>query len=317
LAWKGEDSSRIGLELAFLNEDGVRFEWKVSLEQYQRDFVVRETLEKMAIGSPPSVILQNDPQGNRWWWSESSSTRERLSIESTACALGIAAKNEGFPGRSVYDFVRGCVFCDPNPGVLKRPSMPDRPMYLDIFGGNLAARLRVIRDSDSEVFERIRQIVVDVTGVELTQFDVRDLDDGRLALSVQEQGLRFRVNQPALSNGTLRILALAVALTGAERPGLFAVEEPENYVHPTALEALVRLFLEASERSQVVLTTHSPLVLDCLLDRPEAVCVVSGAAGEGTRVTRETSRDDVLKALDESGFSLGAYWLSRGFKGTD
>lgn len=317
LAWKGEEATSISLDLTFAELNGAKFEWRVSIEQQGRDFVVRETLEKIAGSSPPSTILENEPQGNRWWWSESSSTRERLSIEPTACALGIAAKNEGFPGRRVFEFIKTWVFCDPNPGVLKQPSLPDRPLHLDIFGRNLAARLRVIRDSDPDSFDRIRQMVVDITGVELTQFDIRDLDDGRLALSVVEQGLRFRVNQPALSNGTLRVLALAVALTGTEKPGLFAVEEPENYVHPTALEGLVKLLVAASEHSQVIVTTHSPLLLDCLGEMPEAICVVSGEAGQGTTVAREESRENVLKALEESGFTLGTYWLSRGFKGLD
>ena len=314
LTWKGEDASRVTLNTTFSAPDGTTFDWHVSLEQTRQDFAVRESLQKIHPSSPPETILENNPHGDRWWWSTTSGTQERLSLEPTACALSAAAKNEGFPGRAIYEFIRTWVFVDPNPGVLKYPSSPDRPAHLDFFGRNLAARLQVIKDSDPSGFEQIRRDVGDITGVELTQLDVRDLDDGRVALSVGEQGLKYRVNQPAISNGILRILALAVALSGGDRARLFAVEEPENYVHPTAVESLVRLLITASEASQILITTHSPLVLNCFGDMPESVYVVGGPPGRGTTLEHGGTAADISKALAESGFSLGDFWLSRGFK---
>src|SRR5262249_36429372 len=239
---------------------------------------------------------------------------ERLSLEPTACALSAAGKNEGFPGRAIYEFIRTWVFADPNPGFLKYPSAPDRPAHLEFFGRNLAARLQVIKDSDPSAFDRIRGIVGDITGVELTQLDVRDLDDGRVALSVGEQGLKYRVNQPSISNGILRVLALAVALSGTDRARLFAVEEPENYVHPTALESLVDLLISASESSQILITTHSPLVLNSFGSMPEAVYVVNGPSGQGTTLEHGGTAGDILRALKESGFSLGDFLLIIGLK---
>jgi predicted ATPase len=312
LTWKGEAASRVVLNTTF-EDDGVVFKWNVSLEQSKQEFSVHEVVQHYSTGSPPSNVLENDPNGDKWWWSETSKTRERLSLEPTSCALSAAAKNEGFPGRAIYDFVRTWVFADPNPGVLKFPSTPDRPAYLDFFGRNLAARLRVIKESDPAAFERVRRIVGDITGIKLTQLDVRELDDGRVALSLEEQGLKYRVNQPAISNGVLRVLAFAVALSGADRARLFAVEEPENYVHPTTLRSLVELLISASESSQILVTTHSPLVLDCFMEMPEAIYVVHGPSGQGTTIEHGGTRADILKALEESGFSLGDFWLSRGF----
>jgi len=314
MTWKGEEASRVVLTATFSTASGEQFEWNVCLEQSRQDFYVRESLQQIVLASPPSTILENNPHGDRWWWSATSGSRERLSLEPTACALSAAAKNEAFPGRAIYEFIRTWVFADPNPGVLKYPSSPDRPAHLDFVGRNLAARLQVIKDSDPVAFERIRRIVGDITGVELTQLDVRELDDGRVALSLGEQGLKYRVNQPAISNGILRILALAVALSGTDRARLFAVEEPENYVHPTALESLVQLLITASESSQILVTTHSPLVLNCFGDMPEAVYVVNGPSGQGTTLEPGGAPDDISRALAESGFSLGDFWMSRGFK---
>ena len=65
---------------------------------------------------------------------------------------------------------------------------------------------------------------------------------------------------------------------------------------------------------QILVTTHSPLLLDFLND-PEAVCVVRHTDQEGTRVTRESNAVAVLQALEESGFRLGEFYETKGFGG--
>ncbi|WP_437738611.1 AAA family ATPase [Sorangium sp. So ce1335] len=88
-----------------------------------------------------------------------------------------------------------------------------------------------------------------------------------------------------LSDGTLRVLGLATMLEASPPGGLIAIEEPENGIHPSRLRALVELLravaspsLEdggaASSPRQVLITSHSPVVLAALMDRPDDIVVV-------------------------------------------
>ena len=114
-----------------------------------------------------------------------------------------------------------------------------------------------------------------------------------------------------VSSGTLRILALMTAIYGQPGTTLVGIEEPENYVHPTAIESLVGHIREA-EGIQFMVTTHSPLLLDCLGD-PAAVAIVRRDPTAGTTVSHDGDAASVQKALDESGFGLGEYYQTGGF----
>ncbi len=114
-----------------------------------------------------------------------------------------------------------------------------------------------------------------------------------------------------VSSGTLRILALMTAIYGQPGTTLVGIEEPENYVHPTAISSLVNHMRDAEE-IQFMVTTHSPLLLDCL-DDPDAVAVVRRDPDNGTTVSREGNAEGVRKALEESEFGLGEYHSTKGF----
>ena len=113
------------------------------------------------------------------------------------------------------------------------------------------------------------------------------------------------------SSGTLRVLALMTALHTSTEAKLIGIEEPENYVHPGALSSFVEHLGSVGENIQLVVTTHSPLVLDALGD-PSVVRVVRRDGKKGT-VVEEGDAQGVRRALDESGFGLGEYYQTRGF----
>ena len=114
-----------------------------------------------------------------------------------------------------------------------------------------------------------------------------------------------------VSSGTLRMLALMTVLHTSSEAKLIGIEEPENYVHPSALPAFVEYLGSVGENIQLVITTHSPLVLDALGD-PEVVRVVRRQPQQGTTVEAGDA-EGVRKALTASGFGLGEYYQTRGF----
>ena len=129
-----------------------------------------------------------------------------------------------------------------------------------------------------------------------------------------EPGLHYPVNQMGVSSGTLRVLALMTALYGHPETKLIGIEEPENYLHPLALFNFAQHIAGAQGRHQMLLTTHSPLLLS-YLDEPAAVNVVKRDKNLGTIVHKEGNPDGVRKALEASGFGLGEYHETRGFGG--
>ena len=115
-----------------------------------------------------------------------------------------------------------------------------------------------------------------------------------------------------VSSGTLRMLALMTALFSESDTNLIGIEEPENYVHPTALSSFVEYLLNVKNRVQFMVTTHSPLLLD-FLNRPEVVRVVQHGEKQGTTVATEENASGVRRALDASGFGLGEFYETKGF----
>ena len=108
------------------------------------------------------------------------------------------------------------------------------------------------------------------------------------------------------------MLALMTALLAKSETNLIGIEEPENYVHPTALSAFVQYLLNARERTQLMVTTHSPLLLD-YLNEPEAVRVVQRDEEKGTVVLPQENPDGVRRALEASEFGLGQFYETKGF----
>lgn len=105
---------------------------------------------------------------------------------------------------------------------------------------------------------------------------------GIVDFSVQIQGGTVQVfleqehaNIPAtrLSDGTMRWLALIALLVDPEPPPLIAIEEPELGLHPDLIRGLAGLLREASQRTQLIVTTHSTALLDMFSDDPGAVLV--------------------------------------------
>ena len=237
----------------------------------------------------------------------------KLSLpQPTACALAAASVDQSFPGRQVAEFVGKWGFFDPSPAFLRRATFPDdEGPRLDQAGRNLVGRLFALKEGSPHIFQKIVAATKDVLGLpEEIQLRKQE-DDGRIYFVETEPGLNYPVHQLQASSGTLRMLALMTALLGEGDITLVGVEEPENYVHPNALDAFARYVQVARERIQILITTHSPLLLN-FLNEPEAVCVVRRGK-KGTEIERELEPAAVHKALEESGFGLGEFYESKGF----
>ncbi len=311
LAWKGEEAKEFELLTEF-GDDNQKLRWQVRVIRrgQERDFFLEEAVYRDEPNAPPRQLLYAR-EGKGSWYSEGGRDIHLSLTKPTGCALAAAAADQSFPGQPIATFVNEWGFFDPNPGNLRLATYSSEAgSRLDTLGRNLAGRLFEIHAHQPEIFDRIVNAVRSLLGVP-DRIEPRISDDGSVYFVQVERGLKFAVHQTGVSAGTLRMLALMTALFGEAESSLVGIEEPENYIHPNALGAFAELLRQASEKVQVILTTHSPLLLN-YVETPDAVCIVRWG-NHGTEVERESNPDAVRKALKESGLGLGDFHETKGF----
>jgi predicted ATPase len=107
---------------------------------------------------------------------------------------------------------------------------------------------------------------------------------GTVQFYLQEDGLRNRIPATRLSDGTIRFLAILALLLSPVPPPLICIEEPELGLHPDACVLLADLLVEASSRSQLIVTTHSDALVSALTEHADSVLVCDYL--QGTSLTR-------------------------------
>lgn len=122
----------------------------------------------------------------------------------------------------------------------------------------------------------------------------------------------FKIPATRLSDGTLRYLCLLAILCNPTPPPLICIEEPELGLHPNILPTLAELLKEASERTQIIITTHSDTLVDAMTDCPEVV-LVAEKTESGTNMTRLNA--EKLKPWLEK-YRLGQLWMRGDIGGT-
>ena len=308
LAWKGAEAQDVRLSVR-IEDCEKTYEWTVQLVADAINFHIDERVLDLT-QKPPNNLLLTTSGDSSWWRSGEEGSRVQLERGPSSCALAAAAADASFPARAIAEFVSRWGFFDPNPFLLRHGWDGVDSGRFDPYGRNLAETLYALENSSPDLFEQIVDSTRSIVGLP-SRIRTKEID-GRFYFLQDETGLQNPVHQMGASSGTLRMLALMTALHGRPSASLIGIEEPENYVHPTALSSFVEHLLDARERVQFVITTHSPMLLD-LLDDPVAVRVVRVVEGEGTTVDNPKDPDDVRRALDESGFGLGEFYETTGF----
>ena len=311
---KWEKSLRAELRLLFEDtEQSTQFNWTIGFITEERDFVVDEKITMQRFDDAESSLLWVE-RGIGCWMS-GNGQKIQIEREATTCALAHASVDADFEARILESFVADWRFIDPNLFAIRRRWQSDGSERLSADGSNLLERLHTLKASKPEIFEQIGQATQSVLGMpeRLTPVVHNHDDDHEVYhLHFHEKGLISPVTQESASSGTLRILALMTTLYESPGRGLIGIEEPENNIHPSALGDFVQYLVLASRQVQLLITTHSPILLDYLED-PNSVCVVKRDVDRGTRVDRENNPEGVRNALNASGFSLGEFHQTKGF----
>jgi predicted ATPase len=129
--------------------------------------------------------------------------------------------------------------------------------------------------------------------------------DGRILLRWVEKGQKYGRSSFDLSDGTLSFLYLATLLLGPKPSLLICIDEPEVGLHPHAIRLVAEMLQAAAERTQLVVATHSPILVDAV--KPEQVVIVEKGE-DGATQFRRLDAEELKEWLKE--FSLGELWLT-------
>ena len=133
------------------------------------------------------------------------------------------------------------------------------------------------------------------------------VEGGTVQVFLREKNLSGLIPATRLSDGTMRFLCLAAILCHPTLPPLICIEKPEIGLHPDFLPIVAEMLVEASHRTQVIVTTHSDILVDALSHLPEAVLVCEKETSATT--VRRLSQEALREWLEEE-YSLGDLWLT-------
>ncbi len=188
----------------------------------------------------------------------------------------------------------------PDAGLRRSPKADEPSTFLTERGENLPLVLSKLRGASRQTFVSSLQQLYD--GIEDFQVEV---GGGRAELFVVERGTGERyIPASRLSDGTLRYMALAAILLDPEPPPLVVIEEPELGLHPDVVLSIGEMLINASKRTQLVVTTHSRVLINALEDRPSSVVVCGKRDGQTEMKRLDPER--LEEWLEQ--FSLGYLW---------
>lgn len=176
-------------------------------------------------------------------------------------------------------------------------------------GDNLPNVVEYLKEQHPERLEEIFQVLRQRIP-RLERVDAESMPDGRLLLQLKDAPFEQPVLAKFASDGTLKMMCYLVVLYDPEPPRFIGIEEPENFLHPRLLVELAEECRSASERSQVLVTTHSPFLVNGL--RPEEVHVLYRDEKGFTQAACVKDIVGVAEFLAE-GASLGHLWMEGHF----
>jgi predicted ATPase len=129
-------------------------------------------------------------------------------------------------------------------------------------GQNLIPVLHTLYTGDREFKKSIDSAMRAAFSDDFEELIFPPAADQRVQLRIRWKSLKTEQSTADLSDGTIRFLLLLAIFLGTKPGDLIAVDEPEAGLHPSMFPIIAELAAEASERTQVILTTHSPQFLD-------------------------------------------------------
>lgn len=186
---------------------------------------------------------------------------------------------------------------------VRQPADANNVKHLMGTGENLSQLLSYLNNNHTFQYEKIRECLSDInpnfTDIGFNVFG------SRLYLSLRERNLSHAIDALHISDGTLKYLLLLSIFHNPERGLLIDIDEPESCLHPDMIRSVSKMMKSAAKRSQIIVATHSALLLNAFeLDD----ILVFEKNGQNETEVRRYSEDDFADREDE--LLPGQLWLN-------
>jgi len=318
--WKGKRDSAATIDVVFSNPKGNQ-PLVHSLSFYSEN--ERFQLQDERVENEHPYSNQDDPyfyyrfQNGHPIVNTNDGERRQLARETIDTTLSILSQRrdpehypeisylaDAYGGIRIYRewaFGRNTVFREPQKADMRNDRLEEDFSNLGLFLNKIR---RYKPKAKKEILEGLRELYQN-----LTDFDV-SIDGGSVQVFLTED--EFTIPATRLSDGTLRYLCLLAILCDPEPPSLICIEEPELGLHPDILPKLAEYLVAASKRTQLIVTTHSDILIDAMTERPEVVLVCEKRNG-CTEIQR-LDQKDLTVWLDK--YRLGQLWIQGHLGGT-
>lgn len=262
-------------------------------------FTLTPTVDENFIINEEARIYKYSSAG--WWSMGSGHSKPKLLKE----------KDEpGVAGRSsiasyVYDAIdswRIYHFHDTGKNArMRRFEIVEDNEFFRFDAANIAPFLLNLREEERQSYNEIVEAVRLVTPF-FYDFILRPNKNEKVRLRWKQKGSDYPLKPHHLSDGTIRFICLVTALLQPDPPSTIIIDEPELGLHPYAIEILAELMQSASEKTQVIVSTQSPALIDNF--KPKDVIVVNREGGAST--FKRLDEKELSHWLEE--YSLGDLW---------
>ena len=320
--WKGGDESRISFALTVEDSFAEKhpkkiYDYEISIVGSPTGLIAveRERLTVKINKTVKTLIDLKNGQGEVK--KEDGTVAFAPGCDPTRSALEFDVP--GWEGGLIRAFVATWRFYRLIPGLMKQANAAMNQNFLNEPGDNFSSWFMTLLTQYPDEFRRIRQVATDVLPG-LKEILTPPTQFATTYVTTQEKDLKGAINIWRMSDGELCFLALLSLIFAPERLGapLYCIEEPENHLHPKLVETLVEVLSQrrselGSNAAQIIVTTHSPYLVDKLgLDD---LVVVEKSRG-ASKFTRPGSKQHLRELLAREELGLGELWYSGALGGS-
>jgi len=306
---------RGGIDSVRRRSHGRPFDVNLTLElvleggEARYSFVITgDRMEEYRVKSEMAVVAMDgktwkfNRKGKRWMGPKGVAPR----IDDQSLALTALGGTEQF--KPLVDYLTGITMYSVFPDTLRNPQRFDPARPMKSHGENWVSILRELvknGEAKEDLTAALGKLTGDIEDVRVTSAASHLIAEFKQQTGAKKGKRWFDAAQQ--SDGTLRVAGLLTALLQTPHLPVIGIEEPELTVHPGALPMIYDYLKQASELSQVLVTTHSPILLDVVDCARDEIFVVERADGK-TAVGKVG--DKQLEPVRSSLLRLGELFMS-------